>query len=134
MKKLSEMFEKIIEQKKRKYHLSYDTIDTDRHFDNYAEARRYLLCVLTNVPNISLESCNNSSIILECNENDFYKLTQYLKVHLANYFYYSFSLVAKNKRFDDLIENNLNHELNKNFKKELADLTCECLNKNIVNY
>lgn len=117
------------------YHLSYYPINIDKYFgeNNVSEAKRYLLCVLKKTKfNDILYVCESTLII----EYDSYqtKLFDYLETNLAEYFYYSISIVALDKSSNELIRYNVNVPLKNNFKEELKELSCMYLGKKISNY
>lgn len=116
------------------YHLSYDTIDCKKHFnDNYDEAKRYLLCVLSSIPNIKLYSFCESTITIHLDTNNSNKLFKYLKQNLSSYFYYYVSRIATRNDLTHIKDGNRNSSLNKKFQEELKKLDCKNLMKQITD-
>lgn len=121
----------------RQYHFSYDTIDCEKHFTDYEEAKRYLLCVLWNTPIIKIESFTESTFILTyyIKGNEPTKLFNYLNANLSKYFHFTISLIAINEIRKFYYEfSNKNNVLNVNLQNEWEDLTCENLDKSITEY
>jgi len=124
----------IKESMSRKYQLSYDTLDCDRHFSgNYDEARRYILCVLANTPLKHISSYCASTIILDY-DNEEPRLFKYIRENLSSYFYYSISLVSKTSDNNHVINHHPNTHLDTSIKREFKELTCNNLGKDITNY
>lgn len=119
----------------RLYHLSYDTIDCKKHFnDDYSEARRYLLCVLAHTPIEAIESYCESTMILHYETEKPTRLFEYLDDNLSKYFYFSVSLIARDKNSFDLLHHNPNNDLNDRLNEEWDNLDCSSLGKRITNY
>ena len=119
----------------RLYHLSYDTINCERDFGTYANARRYLLCVLGSSTVRSMSSYTESSIILEFEVAEPTRFFNFLRNNLSQYFYYSISLVAQNQRNrHDFISHNPNMQLNLALQRELKALNCNNLGIQIIPY
>lgn len=116
-----------------KYHFSYDTINAKKDFGSYDEARRHLLCVLKRTKPFHISSFCKSTIELEYEDIQF-KLFDYLDKNLADYFYYSISMVAVDKLKDQLIEHNINIELEYSLQEDFSNLTCNDLKKEITAY
>lgn len=116
------------------YQLSYDTIDYKKHFNNnYDEAKRYLLCVLSSIPNIRMNSYCASTIIIDLDDKDYQKLFKYLKKNLKPYFYYFISKTATTSDRTYIKDANRNSSLNNEFQQELEDLSCDNLMKRITD-
>jgi len=120
----------------RLYHLSYDTVDCQRDFrNNYTDARRFILCVIATSPAISINSFTESSFILEYEQTEPTRLFRFLRNNLDPYFYYSVSLVAKNTETGyQYIEHTPNMTLDRNLQRELRNLACNNLGKQIIDY
>ncbi|AKK73666.1 hypothetical protein OK18_14590 [Chryseobacterium gallinarum] len=120
----------------RQYHCSYDTIKCDKHFTDYKEAKRYLLCVLGNTPIKEIKSFNESTFILYYkNNHDSQKLVDYLFTNLSKYFYFTISIIAESKIDNHhYVDSNPNNELNINLQNEWHNLNCENLNNPLTEY
>jgi hypothetical protein len=82
---------------KQLYHFSFDTIDCENDFTNYAEAKEYLLCVLVNTAVLDILAINERSLILEFDAEQ-PKLFAYLKNNLEKYFYFTVSQIPINDK------------------------------------
>lgn len=116
------------------FHLSYDTINCEKHFDdNYDEAKRYLICVLLSVDYyVTLEAFCETSIVITLSHDDSANLYKFLKNNLSKYFNYIITCVEKNfeiPNFDD----NRNVQLFDNFKNYIDQISCDRLKYNIKN-
>ncbi len=126
--------QKINDKFMRQYHFSYDTIDCDTHFEDYKEAKKYLLCVIANTPIRTIQSFNESTFILEFNKHDGGKLITYLNTNLSAYFYFTISLISVNNKKQHYVFSNKNNRLNDSLQDEWQNLSCENLEKSITEY
>ncbi|WP_281233558.1 hypothetical protein [Flavobacterium gelatinilyticum] len=110
-----------------KYHLSYDTKEGSEDFANHNEARNYVLCVLIKSGCVSIESFNNSSLIITY--SDKYKnpddLFAILSKDLKSRFNYSISLIAKSSTSRHFESHNPRKDLNSNLQDDLQKLDCK---------
>ncbi|RWX00259.1 hypothetical protein [Flavobacterium cerinum] len=115
-----------------KYHFSYDVINYEKDFGSYDEARRYMLCVLSNTGFVDIASYNASTFIIEY-DKDTSTLPDYLHTNLSKYFYYSLSLVGKQAEGTEMINHHPDMGLDIKVKKEIRNLDCSGLGKEISN-
>jgi len=121
----------------RKYHFSYDVKNIKEDFNNdYTEARNYLICVLWHTPIIDINNISSyctSTLIIEYEEVEPY-LFSYLKINLGKYFFYSISLVETTDSIYDCISHDPNMSIDINLKKEMLEISCSDLGKEITPY
>lgn len=109
------------------YHLSYDFDEklNDDTFNNYDEAREYLLCVLTQFPSyVTMYEYCESTLIIEVSNTNKHTFFNYIKPRLEPYFYYFVSEISTSTNGNLYINSNKNEKLNKSLQKELKDLDC----------
>ncbi len=119
LKKLSEF----LNAQHRTYHFTYDVREVEKNFDNYAEAKNYLLCVFSQTPLTSITAVNASTLILEYNKPQT-RLFEYLKENLSKHFYYVISAIDKNKDNLLIMQSHRDATLGKNFEVEWKNLEC----------
>ncbi|KIA94366.1 MULTISPECIES: hypothetical protein [unclassified Flavobacterium] len=109
--------------KRQLYHFSFDTIDCENDFTDYAEAKEYLLCVLVNTKVLDILAINERSFILEF-DNEQPKLFAYLKTNLEKYFYFTVSQIPISDKNSPTIHINRDIMLAIHQKMLLKSLKC----------
>ncbi len=120
----------------RKYHLSYDTIDSKNDFENYNEAKEFILCVINSSSIKLISSPNNSTFILSYPSSvQPQKIFDHFRNNLKSYFHYSISLIAmENNSLYNYIDGNPNDSLNSTLEEDIKDLKCTNLSKKIIDF